>query len=180
MFSIHICPSIPIPFFLSPTSITLTPSHYHSNPLIPFHFIVFIHVLFLFWLHIVTRSVVSSLFIIKPSFCFHFFQRFSSIPFIPIICSWSLSYSFFSSHPDHFTIPPFILYLPRFYSMFHVLWFEHLLLLFISSVFIPLFVIELYYSLPFILMSTHTILSLLSFYPSSILQFYGARIPKVT
>ena len=37
MFSIHSFASIPIPFFLLPTSITLTLIHFHSNPLIPFH-----------------------------------------------------------------------------------------------------------------------------------------------
>lgn len=45
-----------------------------------------------------------------------------------------------------------------------------LLFLFISSVLIPLFVIALNFSFPFILISTHPILSLLSFYPFSILQ----------
>ncbi len=45
-----------------------------------------------------------------------------------------------------------------------------LLFLFISSVLIPLFVIVLSFSFSFILISTHPILSLLSFYPSSILQ----------
>ena len=48
MFSIHSFPSIPIPFFLSATSFTLTPIHFRSNPLIPFHFIIFIHLLFFF------------------------------------------------------------------------------------------------------------------------------------
>ena len=48
MFSIHICPSITISFFLLPTSITLTLIHFHSNPLIPFHFIITIHFQFLF------------------------------------------------------------------------------------------------------------------------------------
>ena len=37
MVYIHSFPSISIPFFLSPTSITLTLFHFHSNPLIPFH-----------------------------------------------------------------------------------------------------------------------------------------------
>ena len=48
MISIHSFPSITIPFFLLPTSITLTPIHIHSYPLIPFHFIIPIHLLFLF------------------------------------------------------------------------------------------------------------------------------------
>ena len=39
---------ISIPFFLSATSITLTPIHFHSIPLIPFHFIIFIQLLSLF------------------------------------------------------------------------------------------------------------------------------------
>ena len=43
MFSIHSFPSIPIPFFLSTTSITLTLIHIHSIPLIPFHFIIPFH-----------------------------------------------------------------------------------------------------------------------------------------
>ena len=38
MFSIHSFPSIPIPFFLSTTSITLTRIHFHSISLIPFHY----------------------------------------------------------------------------------------------------------------------------------------------
>ena len=41
-------PSIPIPFFFSTTSFTITLIHFHSNPLIPFHFIIPIHLLFLF------------------------------------------------------------------------------------------------------------------------------------
>ena len=48
MFSIHSFPSIPIPFFLSTTSIILTSLHFLSNPLIPFHLIVPLHMLFLF------------------------------------------------------------------------------------------------------------------------------------
>ena len=48
LISIHSFPSIPIPFFLSTTSITLTLIHFHSNPLIPSHFIILIHFLFLF------------------------------------------------------------------------------------------------------------------------------------
>ena len=48
MFSIHSFPSIPIPIFFSTTSITLTLIHFHSNPLIPFHCIISIHLLFLY------------------------------------------------------------------------------------------------------------------------------------
>ena len=48
MFYIHSFPSISIPFFLSTTSFTITLIHFHSNPLIPFHFIIPIHLLFLF------------------------------------------------------------------------------------------------------------------------------------
>ncbi|KAK8823294.1 hypothetical protein WA538_002438 [Blastocystis sp. DL] len=48
MFSIHSFSFIPIPFFLSPTTITLTPIQFHSNPLISFHLIIPIHLLFLF------------------------------------------------------------------------------------------------------------------------------------
>ena len=47
---------------------------------------------------------------------------------------------------------------------------QSLLYLFISSVLISLFVIALNFSFPFIFISTHPILSLLSFCPSSILQ----------
>ena len=43
MFSIHPFPSISISLFLSVTSITLTIFHFHSNTLIPFHFIISIH-----------------------------------------------------------------------------------------------------------------------------------------
>ena len=71
MISIHSFPSIPIPFFLLPTSITLTPIHFHSIPLIPFHFIITIHFQFLFWLLILTCSVLSSPFIIYRSHSFH-------------------------------------------------------------------------------------------------------------
>ena len=47
---------------------------------------------------------------------------------------------------------------------------KSLLYLFISSVIIPLFVIALYFSFPFIHISTHPILSLLLCYSISILQ----------
>ena len=40
--------SIPISLFFSATSITLTLIHFHYNPLIPSHFIILIHLLFLF------------------------------------------------------------------------------------------------------------------------------------
>ena len=73
MFSIHPFPSIPIPFFLSVTSIIFTLIHFHSNPPISFHFIIPIHFLFLFWLFTLTSSVVPSPFIINPSICFHSF-----------------------------------------------------------------------------------------------------------
>ncbi|KAK8828823.1 hypothetical protein WA538_000826 [Blastocystis sp. DL] len=48
MFSIHSFTSILIPFFLSTTSIILTPIHFHSNTLIPFHSIIPIHFQFFF------------------------------------------------------------------------------------------------------------------------------------
>ena len=48
IFSIHSFSSIPIPFFLSATSSTLTLIYFNSNPFIPFHFIIPIHLLFLF------------------------------------------------------------------------------------------------------------------------------------
>ena len=107
MFYIHSFPSISIPFFLSTTSFTITLIHFHSNPLIPFHFIIPIHLLFLFWLLILTRSVVPSPFIIKPSFCFHSFLRFSSIPIILHFYSMLLisfiSFLLFSSWSLHCT-----------------------------------------------------------------------------
>ena len=71
MISIHSFPSISIPFFLLPTSIILTLIHFHSFPLIPFHFIITIHFQFLFWLLILTCSVLSSPFIIYRSHSFH-------------------------------------------------------------------------------------------------------------
>ena len=43
MVSIHPFPSISISLFLSVTSISLTIFHFHSNTLIPFHFIISIH-----------------------------------------------------------------------------------------------------------------------------------------
>ena len=58
MLFIHSFPSITIPFFLSATSSTLTLLHFHSNPLIPFHFIIPIHLLFLFWLIVLSRFTV--------------------------------------------------------------------------------------------------------------------------
>ena len=63
MFSIHSFPSIPISFFFSVTSITLTLIHFHSNTLIPFHSIILIHFLSLFWLIVLSRSVVLCYFI---------------------------------------------------------------------------------------------------------------------
>ena len=113
LFSIHSFPSIPIPVFLSTTSITLTLFHIHSYPLIPFHFIILIHFQFLFWLFILTHSVVSSHFIIPlsllshpflfsflylPSFTLHscrFFAsllHFSTMRSIPCLFGHSLSY----------------------------------------------------------------------------------------
>ena len=70
---IHSFPSIPIPFFLSPPSITLTLIHFHSITLILFHCIIPIHLLFLLLLFVITRSVVTSPFIIKSLFCSHSF-----------------------------------------------------------------------------------------------------------
>ena len=80
LFSIHSFRSIPIPFFLSTTSITLTLIHFHSNPLIPFHFIILIYFQFLFWLlnshtfsgiialHYPPLSFISSISILIPLF----------------------------------------------------------------------------------------------------------------
>ena len=86
MISIHSFSSIPISFFYSATSITLTLIHFHSNTLIPFHFIILIHFLFIFWLLILTCSVVSSPFIIHRSHSFH-----------PILFSFLFSIHLFSS-----------------------------------------------------------------------------------
>ena len=97
MFSIHSFPSIPIPFFLSPTSITLTPNHFHSIPLIPFHFIIPIHYQFLFWLLILTRSMVLCNFIIHryhslhpilSSFLFSIHLFYSLLIFVSLL--WDL------------------------------------------------------------------------------------------
>ena len=88
MFSIHSFPSIPISFFLSITSITLTLIQFHFIPLIPFHFVIPFHFLFLFWLIILTRSVVSSPFTNRHSFI-------SSIP-LPIPLSSFLYIPFMS------------------------------------------------------------------------------------
>ena len=71
MFSIHSFLSIPIAFFLLPNSITLSLIHFHSSPLIPFHFIIPIHFLSLFWLHILSRSVVLCNFVIHRFHSFH-------------------------------------------------------------------------------------------------------------
>ena len=55
--------------------------HFHSNTLIPFYFIIPLHMLFLFWLLILTHSVVSSHFIIRRSHSFHpFLFSFLSLP----------------------------------------------------------------------------------------------------
>ena len=53
------------------------------------------------------RPSLSSLHsVFTHSYAFHRFLSF----FILIQCRWSHSSHFFSSHPDHFTVPPFILY----------------------------------------------------------------------
>ena len=53
------------------------------------------------------RPSLSSLHsVFTHSYAFHWFLSF----FILIQCRWSHSSHFFSSHPDHFTVPPFILY----------------------------------------------------------------------
>ena len=95
MFSIHSFPSIPIPFFLSTTSITLTLIQFHYIPLIPFHFIIRIHLLFLFWHIVLTRSVVSC-----PSL--------SIAPFHVIYC-YSLSSIFHPTHTIHIVSSLFII-----------------------------------------------------------------------
>ena len=104
MFSIHSLPSIPISFFLSVTSITLTLIHFHSNPLILYHFIIPIHFLSLFWLFILTRSVVSSSFIIHRSF---------------ISCNYILIHLFHTLHPIHlFSSLPIIV--SQLWDQYHV------------------------------------------------------------
>ena len=93
MFSIHSFRSITIPFFLSTTSITLTLIHYHSNTSIPFHFIIPIHFLSLFWLIILTRSVVPcSTLTDTLSFLLFLF------PFLYLPSSVSHSYRFLAAH----------------------------------------------------------------------------------
>ena len=93
LFSIHLFSSIPIPVFLSVTSITLTLIHFHSIPLIPFHLIVPLHMLFLFWLFILMRFVVpcSSL----STALIHLIQTFPHSSFPSYASS---SYRFFASH----------------------------------------------------------------------------------
>ena len=82
MVSIHSFPSITITFFLSVTSITLTLIHFHSNPLIPFHCIILIHSLSLYWLFILNCSVVYSTFSIHRSLSSHpFLFSFLYLPF---------------------------------------------------------------------------------------------------
>ena len=99
MFSIHSFPSIPIPFYFSATSSTLTLIQFHIFFLIPFHFIILIQFQFLLWLLIFTRSVVPSsslptLFhlipILIPLFCI------IHIPFVSFLrlCSSFLNYEF--------------------------------------------------------------------------------------
>ena len=100
MFSIHSFSSISIPCFLSTTIITLTLIQFHSNPLFLFHFIIPIHLLFLFWLLILTRSVVSSPFIFHRSLSFHPFL----FPFLYLLSYTSHSYRFFASHLSFYSL----------------------------------------------------------------------------
>ena len=88
MFSVHSFPSIAIPIFLLTTSITLTPIHFHSNPLIPFHFIILIQFQLLIWLLIITRSVIPRPFII---------HRFPSSHAFLFLFLYSPSYTYHSS-----------------------------------------------------------------------------------
>ena len=113
MFCIHSFPSIRIPFFLLTTSIILTPIHFHSNPLIPFPSIIFMHSLSLYWLFILTCSVVLCCFIYRRSLSYHLFLfsflyspssssnsslffasnlRFSTMRSIPCLFGYSLSH----------------------------------------------------------------------------------------
>ena len=105
MFSIHSFASIPIPFFLLTTSITLTLIHFHSISLIPFHFIIPIHFLFIFWLLILSRSVVSC-----PSF---------STAFIHFI-HFSSHFSIF--HPIHpiLIVSSLLIFVSLLWDLFHV------------------------------------------------------------
>ena len=93
MFYIHSFQSIPIPFFLSTTSFTITLIHFHSNPLIPSHSIIPIHFLFIFWLLILSRSVVLNNFIIHRSHSFHP----SLFPFLYLPSYTSHLYRFFAT-----------------------------------------------------------------------------------
>ena len=85
IFYIHSFPSIPIPFFLSTTFITLAPIHFHSNPLISFHFIVPIPFQFFFRLVVLTRSVL---------LCYFITVTLSSHPFL-------FSFLYLSSYTSH-------------------------------------------------------------------------------
>ena len=91
MFSIHLYPSIPIPCFLSTTYITLALIQFHSFPLILFHFIISIHLLFLYWL--LTRSVVPCT---SLSIALSFHPFLFSFLYLP--SSASHSYRFLAAH----------------------------------------------------------------------------------
>ena len=85
IFYIHSFPSIPIPFFLSTTFITLSPIHFHSNPLISFQSIYSHSFSFLFWLFIFTRFTV---------LCYFITVTLSSHPFL-------FSFLYLSSYTSH-------------------------------------------------------------------------------
>ena len=90
IFYIHSFPSIPIPFFLSTTSIILTRIHFHSNPIIPFHHslsfscpLLTLHpqsFIGIISLHYPPLSFISSISIHIP------FSAILYIPFISFLC----------------------------------------------------------------------------------------------
>ena len=107
MFSFHSLSSIPIAFFLLPYSITLTLIHFHSNPLIPFHFIISIHFLFLFdssFSHIQLYT--------RPSL---------SLAHFHLIHSYSHSSIFYPTHTINI-VSLLLIYLSQLWVLYHVCW----------------------------------------------------------
>ena len=136
--------------------------HYQPSILfsfIPSHFIYSRHFSFLFHRRHIIHLISSLLFLITSLYLLSF-----SINLDSILCSMfydlSISFPYFPSSLLNSAIP----------SHFMPIHIQSLLCLFISSVLIPLFAIALYFSFPFILISTHPILSLLLCYSLSILQ----------
>ena len=169
---LHHFHSFAIPF-LTPHSHTFSGIlvlHYQAFilfSLIPTLFIDSYHSSFLFNVADLIHLISSLLILITSLYLLSF-----SINLDSILCSMyydlSISFSYLS------LITPLSFYSISFYAYsysfspipIHI---KSLLYLFISSVLIPLFAIALNFSFPFILISTHPILSLLLCYPVSIL-----------